>query len=109
MLWAPRVLPFAQQWAQALDDVVVEERPHSDEAFAAYLAWYLPRTRSRVVVVPQDPHGAPARVTDTYPVSRDQNFAIAVCLSNLIMLSFISYDFILNHNLDNYVFGRPRL
>ncbi|CAO2150709.1 unnamed protein product [Urochloa humidicola] len=77
MQWAPRVLPFAQQWAQALDDVVVEERPHSDEAFAAYLAWYLPRTRSRVLVVPQDTPRAPAQVTDMYPVSRDQNFAIA--------------------------------
>ncbi|CAN6195393.1 unnamed protein product [Urochloa humidicola] len=76
-LWAPRVLPFAQLWAQALEDVVDEERPHSDEAFAAYLAWYLPRTRSRVLLVPQEPRRAPAQVTDMYPISRDQNFAIA--------------------------------
>ncbi|CAN6234847.1 unnamed protein product [Urochloa humidicola] len=99
-LWAPRVLPFAEQWAQALVDVVDEDRPHSNEAFAAYLAWYLPRTRSRVTAVPQDPSRAPAEVTDMYPVSRDQNFAIA---SEALVLVESEVD----QNLQRYMYMAP--
>ncbi|CAN6209195.1 unnamed protein product [Urochloa humidicola] len=99
-LWAPRVLPFAEQWAQALVDVVDEDRPHSDEAFAAYLAWYLPRTRSQVTAVPQDPSKAPAEVTDMYPVSRDQNFAIAS-----EALALVESD--VDQNLQRYMYMAP--
>jgi len=81
-LWADKVRPYIESWAEALDDVIFEDRPHSDEAFADYLRWYLPRTRTRVVHVPP---GAPiesAAVSETYPLVRDQNFAIAVRLLN---------------------------
>ena len=80
--WADKVRPYVDSWAAALDDVVFEDRPHSDEAFADYLRWYLPRTRTRVVHVPPDARIEAARVSETYPVVRDQNFAIAVRLSD---------------------------
>ena len=81
-LWADKVRPYVESWAAALDDVVFEDRPHSDEAFADYLRWYLPRTRTRVVHIPPEPPIEPAAVSETYPLVRDQNFAIAVRLSN---------------------------
>ena len=59
-----------------------QDRPHSDEAFADYLRWYLPRTRTRVVHVPPEAQIEAARVSETYPVVRDQNFAIAVRFSD---------------------------
>ena len=66
----------------ALDDVVFEDRPHNDEAFADYLRWYLPKTRTRVMHVPPDVRIEAARVSKTYPVVRDQNFTIAVRFSD---------------------------
>ena len=81
-LWADKVHPYVDSWAAALDDVVFEDRPHSDEAFADYLQWYLPRMRTCVVHVPPDVRIEAARVSKTYPVVRDQNFTIAVCFSD---------------------------
>ena len=64
----------------ALNDVVDEDRPHSDEAFSRYLEWYVPRTRVRVTHVPLEARVDPPELTDTYPVARDQNFGLAVCI-----------------------------
>lgn len=69
-------------WDDAPHDVVDEARPHSDEAFVAYLRWYLPRTRTRVLHVPQEPVREPGKVSDTYPIVRDQNYGLAVWLPN---------------------------
>ncbi|RLN13664.1 hypothetical protein C2845_PM09G10190 [Panicum miliaceum] len=76
-LWADKVRPFVEFWAEALDDMVFEDRPHSDEVFADYLRWYLPRTRTRVVHVQPQPQMVAAVVSETYRLVRDQNFAIA--------------------------------
>ena len=81
-LWADKVRPFVDSWAAALDDVIFEDRPHSDEAFADYLRWYLPRTCTRVVHVPPEARIEAAAVSETYPLVRDQNFVIAVRFSN---------------------------
>ena len=81
-LWADKVHPYVESWAAALGDVVFEDRPHSDEAFTDYLRWYLPRTRTRVVHIRPEAPIEPAVVSETYPLVRDQNFAIAVRLSN---------------------------
>lgn len=79
-----------QAWAHAADEenVVVEPRPHDDAAFAAYLRWYLPRTRARVTHVPAVPPLLPAAPSATYPVRRDQNFDYAVSLS--VKIIFVS-------------------
>ena len=79
---ADKVRPYVESWAANLDDIVFEDRPHSDEAFADYLRWYMPRTRTRVRHVPPEARIMAASVSETYPIVRDQNFAIAVCLSN---------------------------
>ena len=81
-LWADKVRPYVDSWAAALDDVVFKDRPHIDEAFADYLRWYLPRTRTRVVHVPPEARIEAAAVFEMYPLVRDQNFAIAVRFSN---------------------------
>ncbi|KAF8701353.1 hypothetical protein HU200_033683 [Digitaria exilis] len=77
--------PPASLWA-AKDDVVFEDRPHTNEAFAQYLHWYLSRTRVRVMHVPAEPPMT-AGVSETYPLARDQNFAVveieAVAVSSI--------------------------
>ncbi|KAG2633271.1 hypothetical protein PVAP13_2NG248606 [Panicum virgatum] len=75
--WADKIRPYVDSWAAVLDDVVFEDRPHSDEAFTDYLRWYLPRTRTCVVHIPPEAPIKAARVSETYHVVRDQNFAIA--------------------------------
>jgi hypothetical protein len=40
------------EWADALDHVVTEERPHGDATWVVYLTWYTPRTRTRVMYIP---------------------------------------------------------
>jgi len=77
LLWADKVRPYVESWAAALDDVIFEDRPHSDDVFADYLRWYLPRTRTHVVQVPPEAPIEPAVVSKTYPLVRDQNFVIA--------------------------------
>ncbi|CAN6246127.1 unnamed protein product [Urochloa humidicola] len=99
-LWAPKLLPYALQWAQAMDDVVDEHRPHCPEAFARYLAWHLPRTRTRVLRVPQEVTRPPPQFTDTYPVARDQNLGIATEI-----LDALSAE--VDNNLLNYLHMTP--
>ncbi|WVZ98834.1 hypothetical protein U9M48_044212 [Paspalum notatum var. saurae] len=77
-LWIPRLAEFVARWTTALDDVVMEGRPHDDAAWGHYLRWYLPRTRVRVLSTPQElPRRAPD-VTDSYPTQRDQGASLAV-------------------------------
>ena len=58
-----------------------EQCPHLGEAFAAYLRWYLPRTRLWVMHVPPEASSESAEVSVTYPVWQDQIFGIAVSFS----------------------------
>ncbi|CAO2148924.1 unnamed protein product [Urochloa humidicola] len=67
-LWADKLVPYVESWAGALEDVVDEHRPHSDEAFIAYLQLYLPRTRTRAMHIPEEPSRLPAEVSTMYPV-----------------------------------------
>ncbi|WVZ55281.1 LOW QUALITY PROTEIN: hypothetical protein U9M48_005962 [Paspalum notatum var. saurae] len=77
-LWTPRLAEFVAGWTTALDDVVMEGRPHDDAAWGHYLRWYLPRTRVRVLSTPRElPRRAPD-VTDGYPTRRDRGASLAV-------------------------------
>ncbi|KAJ1255854.1 hypothetical protein BS78_K148100 [Paspalum vaginatum] len=77
-IWASRLAEFVAKWSTALDDLVMEGRPHDDAAWGHYLRWYLPRTRLRVLSTPQElPRRTPS-VTDNYPTQRDQGAYIAV-------------------------------
>ncbi|WVZ51119.1 LOW QUALITY PROTEIN: hypothetical protein U9M48_002295, partial [Paspalum notatum var. saurae] len=76
-LWAPRLEEFVTKWATALDDVVIEGRPHDDAIRGHYLRWYLPRTRLRVTSTPRElPRRTPG-VTDDYPTRRDRGALLA--------------------------------
>jgi hypothetical protein len=84
---------YVDEWASAAheENVVTEHRLHDGAVWVAYLQWYHPRTRTRVMYVPATPPSPPVPNHDrilpdsTYPVCRDQTANIAVIL--------LSYDF----------------
>ncbi|WVZ69581.1 hypothetical protein U9M48_018349 [Paspalum notatum var. saurae] len=91
-LWAPRLEEFVTKWATALDDVVIEGRPHDDAVWGHYLRWYLPRTRLRVTSTPQElPRRTPG-VTDSYPTQRDQGALLAHDVVRQIHAEAVSYS-----------------
>jgi hypothetical protein len=53
--WVQRVQLYVDGWATAPQNVIMEDRPHDDTAWEAYIQWYTPRTRSRVMYVPPQP------------------------------------------------------
>ncbi|XP_022679519.1 uncharacterized protein LOC111256208 [Setaria italica] len=75
--WGPRMVSHVEMWADALEDLVQEDRLHSNDAFAAYLQWYFPRTWTRLMHVPRQTPTETASLTQTYPRSRDVSFDIA--------------------------------
>ncbi|XP_022680517.1 uncharacterized protein LOC111256597 [Setaria italica] len=68
------MVQWVDMWMTALDEVVQEARAHDDDAFIAYLRWFLPRTRTQVTYVLREPPMEIASVTQTYLRSRDVNF-----------------------------------
>jgi hypothetical protein len=82
------VVPYVQAWDSAIDDIVDDHRPHLEEAFTAHLQWFLPRTHTRIMHIPQQPRTEPVQVTDTYTLFRDQNFGMVVCLSILFPTTY---------------------
>ena len=77
-LWAERLAPYVATWAQALQDVVEEARPHTERNFNEYLRWYVPRTRTRVTYTPEGVRPHIASTTEAYPVHWDEDAALAV-------------------------------
>ncbi|KAG2578382.1 hypothetical protein PVAP13_6NG164612 [Panicum virgatum] len=49
--WLTKMQPWVDQWEQADEHLVHPTGPHTDSSFRAYLTWYLPRTRARLVYV----------------------------------------------------------
>jgi hypothetical protein len=94
-----RLQPYVSEWASATHEhnIATEHRLHDDDAWVAYLQWYLPRMRARVKYVPATP--PPPPVSDhnrilsdaTYPVRRDQaaNTTVSYDTANILY----SYDF----------------
>ncbi|KAM0876719.1 hypothetical protein ACQ4PT_035983 [Festuca glaucescens] len=72
--WAEKLQSYVDDWADAPVHVVTEDRPHDDAAWTAYLTWYVPRTRTRVMYVPPLPPPPPipdqhrTLPSATYPV-----------------------------------------
>jgi hypothetical protein len=52
-LWAPCVDPYVGAWIEADDTVWHPQRAHTDASYAAYLMWYLLRTRSYCTLAAQ--------------------------------------------------------
>jgi hypothetical protein len=46
------VQPYVDGWAIAQQNVIMEDQPHDDTTWEAYIQWYTPRTWSRVMYVP---------------------------------------------------------
>jgi hypothetical protein len=73
-------------WATAPQNVVMEDRPHDDTTWEAYIQWYTLRTRSCVMYVPPQLAASVADATRAvvssaaYPVRRDQHYDTAVSL-----------------------------
>jgi hypothetical protein len=71
-----KLQPYVVEWASAAHEqnVITEHRLHDDDAWVAYLQWYLPRMRTRVTYVPATPPLPPVPHHDrilsdaTYPV-----------------------------------------
>ena len=70
--------PYVATWTQALQDVVEEARPHSEQNFREYLWWYVPHTWTRVTYTPEDVWPHIASTTEAYPVHWDEDATLAV-------------------------------
>jgi hypothetical protein len=71
------------RWATAFQNLVEEVRPHDDTAWEAYIQWYTPRTRARVMYIPPQlaapvPDATRVLASTAYPVRRDQQYDTAV-------------------------------
>jgi hypothetical protein len=76
---------YVDGWATALQNLVEEVWPHDDTAWEAYIQWYTPRTRSRVMYVPPQPAAPVPNATSVlsstaYSVQRDQHYGTVVSL-----------------------------
>lgn len=58
--WAPqwsmtmkiqKMEPWLQQWSEAEQDTVQEDRTYDPSTYQLYLQWYVPRTRTRLLCV----------------------------------------------------------
>ncbi|KAG2561191.1 hypothetical protein PVAP13_8KG133401 [Panicum virgatum] len=61
-----KMQPWVDQWEHADEHLVHPIGPHTDSSFRAYLTWYLPRTRARLVYVDTHPQPHQARSQDGY-------------------------------------------
>ena len=65
----------------------IQQDPHTDSSLRAYLTWYLPWTRARLVYVDTHPQPHQARPQDGY--ARHHVEALAAAVSLLIIFSYI--------------------
>ena len=85
--WLTKIQPWVDQWEQADELLVHPTGPHTDSSFRAYLTWYLPRTRARLVYVDTHPQPHQARPQDGY--ARHHVEALAGAVSLLIIFAYI--------------------
>ena len=65
-VWLTTMQPWLEQWDDADENVVEPTGPHTDSSFRAYLTWYLPRTRARLVFPDTNPQPHQASLPDGY-------------------------------------------
>jgi hypothetical protein len=83
--WVERLQPYVERWATTLQNLVEEVQPHDNTAWEAYIQWYTPRTRARVMYIPPQPaelflDATRVIASTAYPVRRDQHYDTAVSL-----------------------------
>jgi len=79
-VWLTTMQPWLEQWDDADENVVEPTGPHTDSSFRAYLTWYLPRTRARLVFPDTNPQPHQASLRDGYAQHHVEALAGAVSL-----------------------------
>ena len=82
--WLTKIQPWVDQWEQADELLVHPTGPHTDSSFRAYLTWYLPRTRARLVYV--DTHPQPHQARPQAGYARHHVEALAGTVSSVSYL-----------------------
>jgi len=85
--WLTKIQPWVDQWEQADKLLVHPTGLHTHNFFRAYLNWYLPRTRARLVYVDTHPQPHQARPQGGY--ARHHVEALAGAVSLLIIFAYI--------------------
>jgi hypothetical protein len=107
------------RWATVFQNLVEKVRPHDDTAWEAYIQWYTPRTRARVMYVPppqpaaSDPDATRVLASTVYPVRRDQHYDTTVSykihrlsLMVLYILQFTNNFFAVRHDCGPFTYCR---
>ncbi|WVZ82407.1 hypothetical protein U9M48_029673 [Paspalum notatum var. saurae] len=89
--WLVKLAPWIGYWADAGEQVVVPDGPHTDESFRAYLAWYQPRTRCRITYASDNQEAHQASTGDLYASHRDEALAGAMRACRLVDTHASSY------------------
>src|SRR6185503_20267211 len=88
-IWLTMMESWVDEWAHADEHLVDPTGPHTDSSFRAYLTWYLPRTRARLVYVDTHPQAHQARPQDGYVRHHAEALAGAVSLSIIFAYIYI--------------------
>ena len=72
--------PWVDEWVHADEHLVDPTGPQTDSSLRAYLTWYLPRTRARMVYVDTNPQAHEASPQDGYAHHHAEALAGAVSL-----------------------------
>jgi hypothetical protein len=117
--WVERLEPYVDRWATVFQNLVEKVRPHDDTAWEAYIQWYTPRTRARVMYVPppqpaaSDPDATRVLASTVYPVRRDQHYDTTVSykihrlsLMVLYILQFTNNFFAVRHDCGPFTYCR---
>jgi len=89
--WLTKIQLWVDQWEQADELLVHPTGPHIDSSFRAYLIWYLPRTRARLVYVDTHPQPHQARPQDGYARHHVEALAGAFRLCNMMETDCSTY------------------
>ena len=79
-IWLTMMESWVDEWAHADEHLVDPTGPHIESSLRAYLTWYLPRTRARMVYVDTNPQAHEASPRDGYAHHHAEALAGAVSL-----------------------------
>jgi len=74
-MWVTRVKPWVDGWDQAEENVALATPAHTEASYRAYLSWYQPQTRCRLIYADMQPQPHVATTQDGYARHRDEALA----------------------------------
>ena len=80
-MWVTRVQPWVDGWDQAEENVTLPTPSYTEASYRAYLSWYQPKTRCRLIYADMLPQPHVATPQDGYARHRDEALAGAVSQS----------------------------